>query len=61
MSIYQADLRARTGASIVAVSRNRQILPNPKSQMIFQANDRLGLIGDPEQIKQVEKLISEPK
>ena len=49
-SMVQANLRARTGASIVAILREGRITPNPKSQTVLQAGDRIGLIGEPEQI-----------
>jgi CPA2 family monovalent cation:H+ antiporter-2 len=59
-TLAEADLRARTGASIVAILRGRKLLANPKSHTAFQAEDRIGLIGDREQIEAVEKLLSIP-
>ena len=52
-----ANLRARTGASVVAILRDKRLLANPKSVTVFQAGDRLGLIGDPDQIASAEQLI----
>lgn len=60
-TIETANLRARTGASVVAIMRNGKLIANPKSQTIFEANDRIGFIGDPEQIEAVEKLLLETK
>ena len=58
-TLADANLRSRTGASVVAILRDRQLMPNPKSMTIFQPGDRIGLIGDKEEIEAVEKLLSE--
>ena len=58
-TLADANLRSRTGASVVAVLRDRQLMANPKSMTIFQPEDRIGLIGDKEEIQAVEKLFSE--
>ena len=58
-TLEQANLRAHTGASVVAIMRKRQLIANPKSLTTFEANDRIGLIGDKEQIEAAEKLLSE--
>lgn len=55
-TLEKANLRARTGASVVAIMRHGKLIANPKSQTAFEANDRIGFIGDSEQIKAVEKL-----
>ena len=59
-TLAEANLRARTGASVVAILRNGQLLANPKSLTIFEADDRIGMIGDQEQIAAAEKVLSEP-
>lgn len=56
-SLAQANLRARTGASVVAILRNKQLLANPKSMTIFEDGDRIGLIGDQEQLAAVQQLL----
>jgi CPA2 family monovalent cation:H+ antiporter-2 len=56
-TLAQADLRSRTGASVVALFRDEQVLPNPKSMTVFQAGDRIGLIGEAEQIAAAEQLL----
>jgi len=58
-TIHDANLRVRTGASVVAIMRNRQLIANPKSLTVFEAEDRIGFIGDTEQIAAVERLLSE--
>jgi monovalent cation:H+ antiporter-2, CPA2 family len=57
MTLAQADIRARTGTSVVALHRDGRVVPNPKSQTVFQVGDRLGLIGDEEHIQAAEQVI----
>jgi len=56
-TLAEVNLRARTGASIVAIMRSNEVLANPKSHTIFEANDRIGFIGDEEQIEAVKALL----
>lgn len=56
-TLAEANLRARTGASIVAILRENEAMANPKSHTVFEANDRVGFIGDKEQIAAVEELL----
>jgi monovalent cation:H+ antiporter-2, CPA2 family len=56
-TIAEANLRARTGASVVAIMRNKRVLPNPKSHTTFESGDHIGLIGDDEQIGAAEMLM----
>jgi CPA2 family monovalent cation:H+ antiporter-2 len=58
-TIAGTDLRARTGASIVALNRDGQLFANPKSMTVFQAGDRIGLIGEQEEMEAAERLLSE--
>ncbi len=60
-TLAEANLRARTGASVVAIIRNKQAMANPKSHTIFEAEDRIGFIGDKEQMEAAERLLSEVK
>ena len=57
-SLAEANIRAHTGASVVALLRNERLIPNPKSSTVFEAGDRIGFIGDREQVGEVEKLLS---
>jgi CPA2 family monovalent cation:H+ antiporter-2 len=59
-TMIQANLRARTGASVVALVRDHQVLANPKSNIVFAAGDMIGLIGDAEQVAAVERIIDPP-
>jgi len=58
-TLAEANLRVHTGASVVAVMRNKELMANPKSWTVFEAEDRIGFIGDPEQIERVENLLSQ--
>jgi monovalent cation:H+ antiporter-2, CPA2 family len=57
-TLAKANLRARTGASVVAILRDWELIANPKSSTVFQAEDRIGLIGEKEQIEAVERLFT---
>lgn len=57
-TLAQANLRAQTGASVIAILRDGQLMANPKSMTVFQSADRVGLIGDKEEAEAVERLLS---
>ena len=57
-TLAEADLRVYTGASVVAVFRNGQIMANPKSNTEFISGDRIGFIGDKDQVEKVELLFA---
>jgi CPA2 family monovalent cation:H+ antiporter-2 len=42
----------------VAILRGDQLIANPKSATIFQEGDRVGIIGDEEEIKAAEDFIN---
>ena len=56
-TLAEANIRARTEASVIAVLRGQQLIPNPKSAMRFESGDIVGLIGDAEQVAQARQLI----
>jgi CPA2 family monovalent cation:H+ antiporter-2 len=56
-TLTQANLRARTGASVVAILREGQLMANPKSLTLFRSGDRIGLIGNQEEIDAAEQLL----
>ncbi len=58
-TLSEANLRARTGASVIAILREGHLIANPKSMTVFQSGDRVGLIGEKEEIEAVEQLLSE--
>ncbi len=57
-TLVEADLRNRSGASVVAMTRDGQLIANPKSYTVFERGDRLGLIGDAGQMEAVTALLT---
>jgi len=57
-SLAETDIRSRTGASVVALIRKKQLTPNPKSSTVFERADHIGVIGDPEQIEAARNILS---
>ncbi len=57
-TLAEANLRAQTGASVIALVRNHQLVANPKSNTTFTVGDIIGLIGDAEQVAAAERLIN---
>jgi CPA2 family monovalent cation:H+ antiporter-2 len=41
--------------------RNKEIMANPKSMTVFEAGDRIGFIGEKDQVDQAEKMLLETK
>jgi CPA2 family monovalent cation:H+ antiporter-2 len=58
-TLADANLRSRTGASVVAILREGQLIANPKSMTVFQAADQIGLIGENAEIEAAARLLSE--
>jgi monovalent cation:H+ antiporter-2, CPA2 family len=56
-TLADANLRAQTGASVIAILRDGQLMANPKSMTVFQVGDRVGLIGDKEEAEAAEKML----
>lgn len=56
-SLAEANLRARTGASVIAIRRDGHIVANPKSATVFRSGDRVGLLGEPTQLAEVERIL----
>jgi CPA2 family monovalent cation:H+ antiporter-2 len=50
-TLFGANIRSRTGASVVALIRDGKLIANPKSSTRFEVGDRVGLIGEKEQIE----------
>jgi CPA2 family monovalent cation:H+ antiporter-2 len=50
-SLAESNIRSNTGASVVALVRNKQLIANPKSMIAFEAGDCVGVIGESEQLK----------
>ncbi len=54
-SLAEANNRSQTGASVI---RGNQLFSNPKSITVFEAKDRIGLLGEEDQIEAARVLIS---
>ncbi|TDA67098.1 MAG: sodium:proton exchanger [Chloroflexi bacterium] len=59
-TLAEANIRSRTGASVVAFIRNGQLTANPKSMTVFEVNDRIGIIGEQDQIDAASELVEGP-
>jgi CPA2 family monovalent cation:H+ antiporter-2 len=57
-TLAEANLRAHTGASVIALIRDQQMLANPKSSTVFHADDMVGLIGESDDVAAAERLIA---
>ncbi|HEY9088114.1 MAG TPA: cation:proton antiporter [Anaerolineaceae bacterium] len=57
-SLLHVNIRSRSGASVVALIRAGHLTANPKSSTVFEAGDRVGLIGEKEQIEIARKMMT---
>jgi CPA2 family monovalent cation:H+ antiporter-2 len=56
-TLAEANIRARTEASVIAILRNQQVIANPKSTTMFQAGDVVGLIGEATHVAEARQLL----
>jgi CPA2 family monovalent cation:H+ antiporter-2 len=56
-SLAETAIRSKTGASVVALVRDGHLTANPKSMTVFQAGDRIGIIGEAEQMQSAMQLV----
>lgn len=56
-SLAETNIRSYTGASVVALIRDKHLIANPKSVTVFESGDRIGMIGEDEQIHVARKLV----
>ncbi len=59
-TLAQADLRARSGASVIALVRAGELMAIPKSSVAFATGDLVGLIGATDQIHAAAEMIAAP-
>jgi CPA2 family monovalent cation:H+ antiporter-2 len=57
-TLGETALRARTGATLVAIKRKNELIVSPSTHTEFLAGDRIGLLGNPEHIEAVERLLA---
>lgn len=58
-TLESLDLRHRCGASVLAVFRGTQMIPNPAPELRLQSDDRLLAIGTIEQLDRLEELVGQ--
>jgi TrkA domain protein len=54
-----ARIRSRTGASIVAVLRDREVIPSPDPSLRFAANDVVVVVGTREGLEGVTRILAD--
>lgn len=61
-SLTEANIRAKVGASVIALIRGDHVIPNPKSDTRFLEGDLVGLIGSVQELAAAAQLLnpSEP-
>jgi CPA2 family monovalent cation:H+ antiporter-2 len=59
-TLAEANLRAKTGTSVIALVRDQQLLANPKSTTTFAVGDIVGLIGETAQVAAARQIIDPP-
>ena len=57
-SLKELDVRQATGASIVAIMRNGELIPNPDSDQILLAEDLVGILSIPDACSAFELLVT---
>jgi len=57
-TLAEANIRAKTEASVIAILRNQQVIANPKSATALQAGDVVGLIGEAPQVAEARRLLA---
>jgi CPA2 family monovalent cation:H+ antiporter-2 len=57
-TLAEANLRAKTGASVIALIRDQNVIPNPKSDTKFLDGDLVGFIGSAEELAAAEELLN---
>ncbi len=58
-TVADAGIRDQTGASIIAIKRQDEIIANPKSAFRFQAGDVIGMIGDEAQVIAAKQFLNQ--
>jgi K+/H+ antiporter YhaU regulatory subunit KhtT len=59
-TLADSRLRERAGVTVVAISRNGDVVTNPVAQETIQAGDRLAVIGTPGQVGAAETMLRLP-
>jgi CPA2 family monovalent cation:H+ antiporter-2 len=59
-TLAETQLRQRTGASVVAILRDHEVLPSPSPDTRLAGNDRLGLMGEEKSLEAAAALVTSP-
>ena len=54
------NIRKKYGVLVLAIRRNSQIISNPDSKMQLFAKDELFVLGAPEKISELDRIIIKP-
>lgn len=57
-TLAEANLRARTGTSVVAILRDRELITNPEPQAVLCARDLIGLVGEGKQLNAAQEALA---
>lgn len=57
-TLAEANLRSQVGTSVIALMRNNEVIPNPKSETQFMEGDLVGLIGSAQELAEAETVIN---
>jgi TrkA domain protein len=52
-----AQIRSRTGASVVAVARQGEVIPSPTPAFVFHAGDKVIVVGTDDAVAAVADLL----
>ncbi|MCS7121377.1 MAG: potassium transporter TrkA [Archaeoglobaceae archaeon] len=58
-SIEDLQIRKRAGVTVIAVSRNNEVIVNPLPSFTFKEGDKIVVVGEKNQIEQFEREILE--
>jgi CPA2 family monovalent cation:H+ antiporter-2 len=58
-TISELDVRNKAGVTIVGIDRLDEVIPNPPGYFMFLPGDRIGIMGNGEQIEKFRKLAFE--
>jgi CPA2 family monovalent cation:H+ antiporter-2 len=59
-TLSQSNVRARTGASIVAIGRGHTVISNPPPAEVLAPGDRAAVLGSPTEIAEATRLLAGP-
>jgi CPA2 family monovalent cation:H+ antiporter-2 len=57
LSLADANVRGRSGASIIAIARGEGLIANPDAQVALEPGDHVAILGTPDQVAATEALL----